>query len=148
MLRRSLATTFAGLGVAIFWVPLAGASPWSNQFIVQEVLAQAKTTKALPSDQFVTMSSVLGLNICYAVSKGVEYKKAAVASTSALFSYVRDEYDGKIKGAPPNLQGNSQMTRWIALDLLLRVSTICPSKLPAEVVDEAKRLRAKIATSR
>ena len=144
MLLRSLATTFAGLGVAVFWVPLAGAFPWSNQLIVQ----QAKTTNALPPDQFVTMSSVLGLNICYAVAKGVDYKKASVASTSALFSYVRDEYDGKIKGAPPDLQGNSQMTRWIALDLLLRVSTICPSKLPAEVVNEAKRLRAKISTSR
>ena len=146
MHRRFLTAIFAGLGTAVSLVPLAGASPWSNQLIRQDVLTQATKTNALPSDQFVTMSSVLGLNICYSVSKGVDYKKAAEASTSALFSYARDRYGSKIQGAPPNLQGSSQLTGWIALDLLFRTSTICPSKLPSEVVDEAKRLRAKLAS--
>lgn len=147
MHRRFLIVTFSAFSAVLFLIPLVSAS-WSNQFKGQKPTAPGKQPIPLPSDQFVAMSSVLGLNICYGVSEGVDYQKAAVASTSALFAFVRDQHDGKIQGAPSNIQGSSQMTRWIAFDLLLRASSICSSKLPPEVVDEAKRLRVKLSTAK
>ena len=148
MRRCFLTAAFAGIGAVAFLAPLVAAYPWSNQLKSKEVLAQAKAVTTLSSDQFMAISSVLSLNICYGVSEGVDYKKAAVASTSAIFTFVRDQHDGKIQGAPSSLQGTPQLTRWIALDLLLRASSICASKLPPEVVAEAKRLREKLSISK
>lgn len=148
MRRCFLTSAFAGLGAAVFLVPLLAATPRSNQLKNNEVLAQANGTSTLSSDQFMAISSVLSLSICYGVSEGVVYNKAALASTSALFAFVRDQHGGKIQGAPSVFQGSPQMTRWIALDLLLRTSSICASKLPPEIVDEAKLLRAKLSSGK
>ena len=148
MRRCFLTAAFAGIGAVGLLVPLVAAYPWSNQLKSNEVIAQAQVETPLSSDQFVVISSVLGLNICYGVSEGVDYKKAAVASTSAIFAFVRDQHEGKIEGVPSTFQGTPQMTRWIALDLLLRASSICASKLPPEVVSEAKRVRAKLSTAK
>ena len=108
--------------------------------------AQVKAGKTiLPWDQFSILSSLMALNVCYAVDKKVDYKVAGAASVAALFSFIRDEYNGAVKGAPVNINGTPGLVRWIALDLQLRVVSKCKDKLPKAIVMETEQIRRKLS---
>lgn len=104
--------------------------------------AQNGLQSELKSEQLISFSGLLALNICYSVAKQIDYTTAATAATSSLYTFVRDRYSGRVEGAPAQFQGKRKLVEWLALDLQLRTTSICPSRLPKKVVEESKRVRS------
>lgn len=119
----------------------------NNDKILAEASAQESSQPELDSEQIILLSGLLALNICYSVAKKIDYTTAATAATSSLYTFVRDRYSGRVEGAPPQFQGTAKLVEWLALDLQLRTISICPSRLPDQVIEESKRIRSVMMTN-
>ena len=108
-----------------------------------QIAQRPKASKApLDLQQFGQLADLAALNICFSITQKIEYKKAAIASTASLFTLVKDRYNSQVQGMPLVAQDSIKLNQWIAGNILIKASTICPSKLPPEVVADANKIRS------
>jgi hypothetical protein len=110
-------------------------------------LAQNKPGTTAPSKQidlqgFSQLADLSALNICYSMAQKVEYKPAGIAATAALYTLIKEQYNSKVQGMPKAAADKKILNQWIAGNILLKASAICPTKLPKDVLNEANRIRA------
>ena len=111
---------------------------------IQTLISQRQNipTATLDLQQFGQLVDLAALNTCYSIAQKIEYKQAAIVATASLFTLVRDRYKGQVQGMPPAAQDKTKLNQWIAGNILLKAANFCPTKLPAQVIADANKIRA------
>ena len=110
----------------------------------QNLISQRQNvaTATLDLQQFGQLVDLAALNTCYSIAQKIEYKQAAIIATASLFTLVKDRYKGQVQGMPPAAQDKTKLNQWIAGNILLKAANFCPTKLPAQVIADANKIRA------
>ena len=141
MVRPLTALSIAAVSIGTV-APTAALAPISAATLTaQNRSGAAKPNKQIDLLDFSQLADLSALNICYSMTQKVEYKPAGIAATAALYTLIKDQYNGKVQGMPKAAEDKKVLNQWIAGNILLKASAICPTKLPKEVLNEAVRIR-------
>ena len=109
--------------------------------IAQSRQSNRKQPSTINLQQFDELVVLSALNACYSMTQQSEYKKAAIPAISSLFTLIRDQYKGKVEGMPKSAEELKVLNTWIAGNILIKATFICPEKLPKSVVREVERIQ-------
>ena len=117
------------------------------------VIAQKNTTtlnniNTIGIKEFRDLRDVTALNICYSLSKKIDYSQSSSAALSALLNIIKKRYKSQITGMPQSAQTSKGLRDWVAGNLLVQTSLVCPKLIPPKELQTAKKIRATVQKSR
>ena len=143
--------TSAVLALTTLLIPINGAQ--AAKIEDGEMISQARPLSSIGSttigfSEFRDLRDVTTLNLCYSLLQKVDYQPAAYASVTAMTKLITERYKGKVSGMPATANTATGLKDWIAANILVRASSVCPKNLPAtelEVAEKIKQASKKIS---
>ncbi|KGG27298.1 hypothetical protein EV13_0314 [Prochlorococcus sp. MIT 0702] len=144
-------STFTALALTTLLIPINSAH--AAKIKGGEMITQTRPLSSIGSTtiglaEFRDLRDVTTLNLCYSLSQKVDYQPVATASVAAMTKLITERYKGKVSGMPATANTAKGLKNWIAGNILVRASSVCPKNLPAtelEVAEKIKQASKKIS---
>ncbi|KZR82346.1 hypothetical protein PMIT1342_00812 [Prochlorococcus marinus str. MIT 1342] len=143
-------STFTALALTTLIIPINSAH--AAKIEGGEMISQARPLSSISSttiglNEFRDLRDVTTLNLCYSLSKKVDYQPAAAASLAAMTKLITERYKGKVSGMPATANTTTGLKNWIAGNILVKASLVCPKNLPATELEVARKIKQAAKTS-
>ena len=136
--------TFAVLALTTLLIPINGAqaaNQGKQKLISQSVPASSIGSKTIGLNEFRDLRDVTTLNLCFALSQKLTYEPVAKASVAAMNKLIAERYKGKVSGMPAIAKTPTGLKNWVAANILVKASSMCPKNLPASELEVAEKIK-------
>ena len=127
---------------------LSAPTSIEDMVIAQNNTAILKKTDTIGIKEFRDLRDVTALNICYSLAQKIDYNQSSSSALSALLNIIKKRYKSQITGMPQSAQTSKGLRDWVAGNLLVQTSLVCPKLIPPKELQTAKKIRATVQKSR
>ena len=136
--------TFTALALTTLLIPMNSAH--AAKIEGGEMISQARPLSSISSTtiglaEFRDLRDLTTLNLCYSLSQKVDYQPAAAASLAAMTKLITERYKGKVSGMPATANTAKGLKNWIASNILVKASFVCPKNIPAAALEAAEKIK-------